>query len=124
VDPISALAAEAHTVVALDDECLLQGLAVLRWDLGRLLEGDPPVLVVDVRNVARLSSATVAVLLRARRLCRARGGVLVLYRPSRVVLSVLRQSGLGQLFEVATTGLDPDRTHARPPVGDHVGARG
>ena len=55
---------------------------------------------MDVNDLGTLSSATVAVLLRARRLCRARGGDLVLHHPQRSVLAALRRSGLDGLFEV------------------------
>lgn len=83
----------------LDEDGLREQLGVLRWHLGRLLENGDPALVVDVSRLTSLSSATVAVLLRARRFCRARGGRLVLDRPHRNVLSVLRRSGLEDLFE-------------------------
>lgn len=99
-------------VLVLDEGGLRSGLATLRWHLGPLLEDGPAALVVDVSGLTTLSSATVAVLLRTRRLCRARGGRLVLYRPHRNVVAVLRRAGLEELFEVATD--DPHhRTSAR-----------
>jgi anti-anti-sigma factor len=89
-------------VLVLDDARLPHGLNTLRWHLGRLLAESPGDLVIDVAGLSHLSSATVAVLLRTRRLCRARGRRLVLVRPTGDVGSVLRRSGLEELFEVTT----------------------
>jgi anti-anti-sigma factor len=89
-------------VLVLDDAGLHQGLNTLRWHLGRLLAEAGGDLVIDVGGLSHLSSATVAVLLRTRRLCRARGQRLVLVRPNGDVGSVLRRSGLENLFEVST----------------------
>lgn len=89
-------------VVVLTDEAGGPGLgpAALRRRLAQLLGSGPPELVVDVNGLQTLSSATVAVLLRARRTCRARGGDLLLHDPHRSVLATLRRSGLEGLFEV------------------------
>lgn len=89
---------EGSPVLVLDPADLRGGLGVLRWRLGPLLEGGTSVLV-DVGGLSTLSSATVAALLRARRLCRARGGQLVLRNPRRAVTAVLRRSGLEDLFD-------------------------
>lgn len=94
------------------------GPVAVRRRLARLLESGPPELVVDVNGLETLSSATVAVLLRARRLCRARGGDLVLHHPRRHVLAVLRRSGLEGLFEVRPDPRAGTRAAAHHPAPD------
>jgi len=91
------------TVVALDDENLLQGLVDLQCHLSPVLAGGPRTLVVDLRGVRLLSSATIGVLLRTRRRCRARGGQVVLRGLSRRSRDVLRRTGLSPLFDTAST---------------------
>lgn len=96
-------------VVALADETLLEGLADLRWGLRGLLTHGVSTLVVDVAGVERLSSATVAALLRAKRHCRARGGGVVVRGASRRSLDVLHRTGLARVFDIQAAP-------ARPPV--------
>lgn len=81
-------------VVSLRDDRLHEPLADLRWRLDGLLASGPSTLVVDVAEVTRLSSATVAVLLWVRRRCRARGVRVVLRDPSRNTVELLRRTGL------------------------------
>ncbi|WP_158257280.1 STAS domain-containing protein [Kineococcus xinjiangensis] len=96
-------------VIALDDSTLLQGLGTLRWHLDEVLHRGPATLVIDLTQVHRLSSVTVAVLLRAKRQCRARGARVVLRGVSRSSLEVLQRTGLSPLFETmpATDGFRP-----------------
>jgi anti-anti-sigma regulatory factor len=65
-------------VVVVDDRTHLRALADLRWRLDQMLSADPPVLVVDLSGLSRLSSAAMAVLLRTQRCIRHRGGTVVL----------------------------------------------
>lgn len=81
-------------VVTVSDETLLETLADLRWRLSLWLESGPPVLVVDLSAVRKLSSATIAVLLWVKKRCRARGVQLVVRGPSRGSSDVLRRTGL------------------------------
>jgi len=94
-------------VVALDDDDLLRGLVDLQHHLGEVLGGaGPRTLVVDLGGVRLLSSATIGVLLRTRRRCRARGGRVVLRGLSRPSRDVLRRTGLSPLFDtVGANGL-------------------
>ncbi|PRY10062.1 STAS domain-containing protein [Kineococcus rhizosphaerae] len=112
-------------VLVLDDDGLRQGLSALRRHAGPLLDADPTGLVVDVSRLSSLSSTTVAVLLRTRRLCRARGGRLTLQAPQRHVVAILRRAGLEELFDMSTAdtaGADvgaavPGRRDPVPAVG-------
>jgi anti-sigma B factor antagonist len=89
-------------VVSLDDDSLLEGLTDLRWRLRQVLADGTPTVLVDVSRVERLSSATIAALLWARRQSQARGGQVILRSPSRRSLEMLRRTGLGRLFAIDT----------------------
>lgn len=89
-----------EVVVRLDDEDLRSGLVDLRWHLTDHVLCGARSLVVDVSAVDRLPSAVIAVLLRAKRCCRARGGRVTLRRPTPTVLRVLRTTGLAQVFDL------------------------
>ncbi len=109
-------------MLVLDPADLRAGLGFLRWRLGRVLDEGPTVLVVDVSGLPTLSSATVAALLRARRLCLARGGRLVLRNPRRAVTAALQRSGLEDLFEsvVDDTPAGPPDDPTRPHLDTHL----
>jgi hypothetical protein len=62
----------AAVVVTISDETLLETLADLRWRLSVLLEPGPSRLLLDLSEVRRVSSATIAVLLWVKKRCRAR----------------------------------------------------
>lgn len=94
-------------VVALRDEDLLKTLTDLRWRLGGLLESGPSTLVLDVSQVRRLSSATIAVLLWVKRRCLTRGVQVVVRRPSRDSLAVLARTGLQSALDIERRGLRP-----------------
>jgi ABC-type transporter Mla MlaB component len=55
--------ADQRVCVALSDDRMAQGLNDLRWHLPTLLAGGTNTLVIDVSDVARLSSTCVATLL-------------------------------------------------------------
>ncbi|NAZ86856.1 STAS domain-containing protein [Kineococcus sp. T90] len=77
-----------------------RGVGALRRELGEALDTGTCTLVVDLSGVAHLSSPVIALLLRAKRRCRARGGRVVLRGVSRGDLDVLRRTGLSPLFEI------------------------
>lgn len=89
-------------VVQLDDESLLRGLTEIRGRLATTAAGGPTVLVVDLSGLERLSSATLAALLWARRTCYARGGRVVLRNPNRRCRDVLTRTGLAALFDISS----------------------
>lgn len=96
-----------RVVVSLNDECLLNGLAELRWQLRQQLDDGTATVVVDISEVEHLSSTTVAALLFARRHTRARGGKVVLRGPTRRSLEMLTRTGLGRLFVIDTQPAPP-----------------
>ncbi len=97
--------ARAHEVtVHLDDGLLGGGLADVRWTLLGTLHAGARSLVVDLSDVQRLPDAVVAVLLWAHRICRARGGAVVLRGANRRTVDLLHRTGLWRVIQ-----LEPNR---------------
>jgi anti-anti-sigma factor len=91
--------ARAHEVtVHLDDGLLGGGLADVRWTLLGTLHAGARSLVVDLSGVQRLPDAVVAVLLSAHRICRARGGAVVLRGVDPRTAALLRRTGLERVL--------------------------
>ncbi|MGY1683872.1 STAS domain-containing protein [Geodermatophilus sp. SYSU D01176] len=89
----------AHEVtVHLDDRLLADGLADVRWLLLGTLHAGAGSLVVDVSGVRCLPDAVVAVLLWAHRICRARGGAVVLRGADRRTEELLHRTGLWRVL--------------------------
>ena len=87
-----------EVTVHLDDRLLADGLADVRWLLlGTLYAGAGP-LGVDVSRVGRLPDPVVAVLLWAHRICRARGGAVVLRGADRRTEELLHRTGLWRVL--------------------------
>lgn len=107
--------AEGAVLVSLDDATLLQGLATLRWHLDDLLDGQPPVLIVDISALSQLSSPTLAALLWAQRVCRGRGGHVVLRGANDSCHSVLAATGLLGLFGLRDQPHLPELVRTRTP---------
>jgi anti-anti-sigma factor len=84
--------------VVLTDVLVQDGLADLRRRLRTAVLSGARVIVVDVASIGELSSGTVAVLLGAHRICRARGGGLVLRNPSRRTGELLQRTGLSRVL--------------------------
>ncbi|WP_432573239.1 STAS domain-containing protein [Kineococcus sp. SYSU DK005] len=91
---------EGVAVVVLHEGLPHQGVGALRRELGRTLDAGAHTLVVDLSGVPHLSSVVVALLLRAKRCCRARGGRVVLRGLDRAHLQVLHRTGLSPLFQL------------------------
>jgi anti-anti-sigma factor len=87
-------------VVVLEDESLLQGLGEIRDRLTDTSSGGTAVLILDLSRLERLSSATLAAMLWARRTCYARGGRVVVRSPNRRCRDVLTRTGLATLFDI------------------------
>ncbi|NAZ78268.1 STAS domain-containing protein, partial [Kineococcus sp. T13] len=122
----AAGAGEGTAVLVLREECLRQGVGTLRRELAEALEAGTRTLVVDVCQVRDLSSTVVALLLRAKRCCRARGGHVVLRGLSRAEVDVLHRTGLSPLFEIearhpaaapAASGSPRERSRTREQEG-------
>jgi anti-anti-sigma regulatory factor len=85
-------------VVNLHDDTLLQDLSDLRRQLAEPLRTGQGEVVIDIGGVARLSSATVAAILWAKRSCATRGVDLSVRNPSGRNLDVLRRCGLAEVL--------------------------
>lgn len=84
--------------VHLDDRLLAGGLADVRWALLGTLHAGARSLVVDLAGVQHLPDAAVAVLVSAHRICRARGGAVVLRGADPRTEQLLRRTGLWRVL--------------------------
>ena len=101
--PAEPVAADADEVtIHLDDALLADGLADVRWLLHDALLAGARRLVVDLTRVQHLSSTAVASLLWAHRICRARGGTVVLRGANRRTLDLLHRTGLERVLQLDT----------------------
>jgi anti-sigma B factor antagonist len=87
-------------VVRLSQPMLADGLADVRWLLHQAVLAGARRIVVDLSRVSSLASPALASFLWAHRICRARGGAVVLRSPDRRVEDVLRRTGLTHVLEV------------------------
>ncbi|GAB3403351.1 STAS domain-containing protein [Flindersiella endophytica] len=105
-------------VVQLTDETFVEGMTGLRWQLRAHLSGGARYIIVDVSRVRHLSSTALAALLGAHRICRTRGGAVVLRSPGRRTLDLLTRTGLHQVFRIDRArpeALSAGRLGDRPP---------
>ena len=91
---------EDEVVVRLDETLLADGLADVRWLLHDALLAGARRLVVDLTGVQHLGSSAVASFLWAHRICRARGGTVVLRGANRRTLDLLRRTGLWRVLRL------------------------
>lgn len=89
-----------EVVVAVTPDLLDGGLADVRWILHDALLAGARTLVVDVARLPQLTSPLLASLLGAHRVCRARGGAVVLRGASRRTRDVLGRTGLWRVLRV------------------------
>jgi anti-sigma B factor antagonist len=87
-----------RVTVVLTESLLEDGLADLRWQLRSLVLSGAREIVVDVAGMGELSSGVVTVLLSTHRVCRARGGGLVLSNASRRTAELLQRTGLSRVL--------------------------
>ena len=87
-------------IVMLSDADLGSGLTSLRWRLRGLVMDGACLVVIDVSEVDQISSTLLAALLDTHRVCRGRGGGVVIRHASRKMADVLRRTGLDRVFEV------------------------
>jgi anti-anti-sigma factor len=57
-------------------------------------------VVIDVAEIDQISSTLMAALLDTHRVCRRRGGGVVIRHAGRKLTDVLRRTGLDRVFEV------------------------
>ena len=90
--------ANERATIVLTGALVQDGLADLRWQLRDLVLAGVRVIVVDVSQVEALSSGMVTAMLGAHRICRARGGGLVLRNPNRCTAELLQRTGLSRVL--------------------------
>ncbi len=98
--PHSATREADERVVPLSQPMLAEGLADVRWLLHREVLDGARWIVVDLSCVTSLASPALASFLWAHRVCRARGGGVVLRGADRRVQDVLRRTGLDHVLQV------------------------
>lgn len=84
--------------IRLDDGRLADGPLGVRWLLLGTLHAGARSLVVDLSQAQRLPDSTVAVLLWAHRICRSRGGAVVLRGADGRTEELLRRTGLWRVL--------------------------
>lgn len=72
----------------------------LHWRLRGLVMEGASLVIVDVSDLDQISSTLLAALLDTHRVCRRRGGGVVIRHASRKMTDVLRRTGLDRVFEV------------------------
>lgn len=87
-------------IVMLSETDLDGGLTPLRWRLRELVMEGASLVIIDVSEINQISSTLLAALLDTHRVCRQRGGGVVIRHASRKVTDVLRRTGLDRVFEV------------------------
>jgi anti-sigma B factor antagonist len=98
-----ARAVEDERVVQLSEALVAEGLADARWLLHEALLSGARRIVVDLSRVSQLASPALASFLWAHRICRARGGAVVLRGADRRTEDMLRRTGLWRVLQVQTT---------------------
>ena len=93
--------AGSTVVVVWDEVVLADGLADARGLLHDALRGGARTLVVDVSQVIRLPAAALATLLWAHRICRCRGGAVVLRGADPATTATLHRTGLEHVLHPA-----------------------
>ena len=87
-------------IVTLSDTDLGGGLTSPRWHLRGLVMDGACLVVIDVSEIGEMSSTLLAALLDTHRVCRRRGGGVVIRHASRKMADVLRRTGLDRVFDV------------------------
>ena len=75
--------------------------AVAERDVLDLLEKNGPSIVLDLTDIAYMSSAGLRVLLVAAKAARQKGGRAVLAGPHPAIMEVLRMSGFDKIMTIA-----------------------
>jgi anti-anti-sigma factor len=93
-----------RAIVTLSDSDVGEGAdgssAALRWRLRGLVMEGASLVIVDVSDLDQISSTLLAALLDTHRVCRRRGGGVVIRHASRKMTDVLHRTGLDRVFDV------------------------
>jgi anti-anti-sigma regulatory factor len=90
--------AGGEVVVPFDEVLAAGGLADARWLLHDALLSGARTVVVDLGGVPALPPGTLATFVWAHRICRARGGGVVLRDACAAVTDLLRRTGLWRVL--------------------------
>ena len=93
-----------EVVVRLDEDLLADGLADVRWLLHDALLAGARRIVVDLSRVHSLGSPALASFLWAHRICRARGGAVVLRGADRRTRDMVHRTGLWRVLHMQGGG--------------------
>ena len=99
----TAVPAVDEVLIVLDDALFAEGVADVRWLLHDALLAGARRLVVDLTGVQHLSSTAVASFLWAHRICRARGGAVVLRGANRRTEDLLQRTGLWRVLQIESS---------------------
>ncbi|MGQ0465070.1 MAG: STAS domain-containing protein [Sporichthyaceae bacterium] len=77
--------------------------AHVRYQLHKVVTAGAQSIVVDASLVESLPSTAIATMLTAHRVCRRRGGGLLIRRPNRRILEQLDRTGLRHVLRVENT---------------------
>jgi len=105
---VLATTAEARCVIVVDDtatDAVVDSSCRLRH---AVLHGEQTD-VVDASELTRPTSATIAALIGAHRVCRARGGRILLRAPHRRTQELLRRTGLVHVLRIEEQRSPPHR---------------
>ena len=89
-----------EVVLHVSDDLLIDGLADARWMLHDALLSGARRIVVDLGDAGQLSSTVLASFLWAHRICRARGGGVVLRGADRRTRDMLGRTGLWRVLRL------------------------
>jgi anti-anti-sigma factor len=89
-----------EVVVYLSKDLMVDGLADVRWMLHDALLAGARRIVVDLGEAGQLSSTVLASFLWAHRICRARGGGVVLRSADRRTRDMLGRTGLWRVLRL------------------------
>ncbi len=91
---------EDALVLALTDDDIANRLPELRLNMLHSVLAGRRIVIVDLAAVTCLSSTLLAALLNIHRICRARGGSVVLRHPNAASHELLRSGGLDRVFKL------------------------
>ncbi len=103
-------------VIRLQDMGLMPALDHVPAALEAIVEAGPRTVVVDMSELSRLSSTTVAALLLIKRRCRLRGTEVFLRSPSSESLAMLQRVGLVTVTSADPSGAWPVAEEQWPPL--------
>lgn len=94
-----------RAIVTLSDEPIAAGVSALRSELRSLVMDGACVVVIDVSDIGQIESTLLGALLDTHRICRRRGGGVVIRHADRKIADLLHRTGLDEIFDVEDKSL-------------------